>query len=40
MGLYIGKDGKLNFVQLGVIPAGFLMKDGTYEDIVLFDKTL
>ena len=26
---------KLGFVQLGIIPKGFLMKDGTYEDIVL-----
>lgn len=25
---------KLGFVQLGVIPQGFLLKDGTYEDIV------
>ncbi len=25
---------KLGFVQLGVIPGGFLLKDGTYEDIV------
>lgn len=25
---------KLGFVQLGVIPGGFLMKDGTYEDII------
>ncbi len=25
---------KLGFVKLGVIPQGFLMKDGTYEDIV------
>lgn len=25
---------KLGFVQLGVIPKGFLMKDGTYEDII------
>lgn len=25
---------KLGFVQLGVIPKGFLLKDGTYEDIV------
>ncbi len=25
---------KLGFVQLGVIPAGFLMKDGTYQDII------
>ena len=25
---------KLGFVQLGIIPKGFLLKDGTYEDIV------
>lgn len=25
---------KLGFVQLGVIPDGFLMKDGSYEDII------
>lgn len=25
---------KLGFVPLGVIPKGFLMKDGTYEDII------
>lgn len=25
---------KLGFTQLGVIPNGFLMKDGTYEDII------
>lgn len=25
---------KLGFVQLGVIPRGFLMKDGSYEDII------
>jgi len=25
---------KLGFVQLGVIPGGFLMKDGSYEDII------
>lgn len=25
---------KLGFVKLGVIPEGFLMKDGTYQDIV------
>lgn len=25
---------KLGFVQLGIIPNGFLMKDGTYEDII------
>lgn len=26
---------KLGFTPLGIIPGGFLMKDGTYEDIVL-----
>ena len=26
---------RLGFVQLGVIPGGFLMKDGHYEDIIL-----
>lgn len=25
---------KLGFVKLGIIPQGFLMKDGTYEDII------
>lgn len=25
---------KLGFVKLGIIPSGFLMKDGSYEDIV------
>lgn len=25
---------KLGFMQLGTIPGGFLMKDGTYEDII------
>ena len=25
---------RLGFVQLGVIPDGFLMKDGHYEDII------
>ena len=24
---------KLGFIQLGTIPSGFLMKDGSYEDI-------
>ena len=27
---------KLGFVRLGVVPGGFLLKDGRYEDIVLF----
>ena len=31
---------KLGFIRLGAIPRGFLMKDGHYEDIVLFYHTL
>lgn len=31
---------KLDFIRLGVIPNGFLMKDGTYEDIIPFYKVL
>ncbi len=31
---------KLGFVRLGTIPGGFHMKDGHYEDIVLFYHTL
>lgn len=31
---------KLGFVRLGVIPNGFLMKDGTYEDIIPHYKVL
>ncbi len=31
---------KLGFVKLGTVPGGFLMKDGHYEDIVLFYHTL
>ncbi len=31
---------KLGFVRLGMIPGGFLMKDGSYEDIFLFYHTL
>lgn len=30
----------LGFQRLGVIPGGFFMKDGSYEDIVLFYLTL
>ena len=30
----------LGFVRLGVIPGGFRMKDGSYEDILLFYRTL
>ena len=31
---------KLGFIKLGTIPGGFHMKDGHYEDIVLFYHTL
>jgi len=31
---------KLGFIKLGVVPEGFLMKDGVYEDIILFYHTL
>lgn len=31
---------KLGFVKLGVIPGGFMMKDGTFEDIIPFYHTL
>ena len=31
---------KLGFVKLGIIPGGFLMKDGTFEDIVPFYRAL
>jgi L-amino acid N-acyltransferase YncA len=31
---------KLGFVRLGTVPGGFLLKDGSYEDIVLFYHTL
>lgn len=31
---------KLGFVKLGAIPKGFLMKDGTYEDIILYYHVL
>ena len=31
---------KLGFIRLGTIPGGFHMKDGHYEDIVLFYHTL
>ena len=31
---------KLGFVRLGMIPKGFLMKDGGLEDIILFYRTL
>ena len=31
---------KLGFVKLGIIPNGFLMKDGTFVDIIPFYRTL
>lgn len=31
---------KLGFIKLGVIPEGFLMKDGSFEDIILFYRIL
>jgi len=31
---------KLGFVRLGTIPGGFLMKDGTFEDIIPFYRVL
>lgn len=31
---------KLGFVRLGKVPSGFLMKDGSYEDIILFYHVL
>ncbi|MCL2856801.1 MAG: GNAT family N-acetyltransferase [Oscillospiraceae bacterium] len=31
---------KLGFVRLGIIPGGFLMKDGRYEDILPFYRIL
>lgn len=31
---------KLGFVKLGIIPKGFMMKDGTFEDIIPFYRTL
>lgn len=31
---------KLGFVQVGVIPGGFRMEDGRYEDIVVYYHTL
>ncbi|NLW77883.1 MAG: GNAT family N-acetyltransferase [Ruminococcaceae bacterium] len=31
---------KLGFTQLGTVPAGFKLIDGTYSDILLFYKTL
>ena len=31
---------KLGFVRIGTIPGGFHMKDGHYEDIILFYHTL
>lgn len=31
---------KLGFVKLGVVPEGFLLKNGVYEDIILYYHTL
>lgn len=31
---------KLDFVRLGTVPGGFLMKDGRYEDIILYYHVL
>ena len=31
---------KLGFVRLGTVPQGFLLDDGTYEDIELFYHAL
>ena len=31
---------KLGFMRIGEVPGGFLMKDGHYEDIILFYHTL
>ena len=31
---------KLGFTQLGTIPGGFLMKDGSYQDIIPHYKKL
>lgn len=31
---------KLGFVRLGAIPGGFMMRDGTYEDIILYYRLL
>ena len=31
---------KLGFTRLGVIPGGFLMKDGSYQDIIPHYKEL
>lgn len=31
---------RLGFIEIGTVPHGFLMKDGTYQDIVLFYHTL
>lgn len=31
---------RLGFIKLGVIPEGFLMKDGAFEDIIPFYRTL
>jgi len=31
---------KLGFVKIGLVPGGFFMKDGTFEDIILFYRNL
>lgn len=31
---------RLGFVKIGTVPEGFLLKDGTYEDIILYYHTL
>ena len=31
---------KLGFVQLGIIPGSFLLKDGTYQDIIPYYRIL
>lgn len=31
---------KLGFIEIGTVPRGFLMKDNTYQDIILFYHTL
>ena len=31
---------RLGFIRLGTVPGGFRLKDGSYEDIILFYHTL
>ena len=31
---------RLGFVEIGTVPGGFRMKDGTYQNIVLYYHTL